>query len=65
MFSTADLNQFKSIGIEESVVLKQIDNLKNGFPYLKINDSAVIGNGIKHLNEEESKNAILAWDHYL
>lgn len=65
MFSTADLNQFKSIGIEESVVLKQIDNLKNGFPYLKIKDSAVIGNGIKHLNEEESKNAILAWDHYL
>ena len=41
MFSTADLNQFKSIGIEESVVLKQIDNLKNGFPYLKIKDSIV------------------------
>lgn len=65
MFSSADLAQFEKIGIDQNVVLKQIDYLKQGFPFLKIKDSAVIGNGIKSLDEKEKKDAILSWDSYL
>ena len=65
MFSSSDLNQFKKLGINENTVLRQIDSLKQGFPFLKIKASAVIGNGIKHLDEKERKNAIIAWDNYL
>ena len=65
MFSSSDLNQFKKLGINENTVLRQIDSLKQGFPFLQIKASAVIGDGIKHLDEKERKNAIIAWDNYL
>lgn len=40
-------------GMSPEKAKQQIDNFKNGFPFLPIQEAASIGNGIKDLSEEE------------
>ncbi|MBD5214711.1 MAG: DUF4301 family protein [Bacteroidales bacterium] len=52
-------------GVTESQLLEQIDRFKTGFPYLRIADSARVGDGITALSADEEKSAIARWDEYL
>lgn len=40
-------------GMSPEIAKEQIDNFKNGFPFLPIQEAASIGNGIKDLSDEE------------
>jgi len=53
MFSDKDKNQIKTRGSELSVVEKQIENFKKGFPYLEIKDAASVGSGIIRLSQKD------------
>ncbi len=53
MFTEKDKNQIKNRGSQIETVELQIENFKNGFPFLHIEDAASVGNGIIRLNEEE------------
>ena len=46
MLSKQDLNQISARGISEEMVEHQLQNFKQGFPFLKIEAAAAIGNGI-------------------
>ena len=50
MFTSKDKKQIESRGSELHTVLVQIENFKNGFPYLQLADAATIGNGIIKLD---------------
>ena len=58
MFSTKDKKQIENRGSELHTVLVQIENFKNGFPFLQITDAATVGNGIIRLNETDLTKAI-------
>jgi len=56
MLKNSDLEQIKNKGIDLSVVEKQLDNFKKGFPYIDLYAPAVSGNGIVTFSEEEANN---------
>lgn len=56
MFSQTDLAQFQQVGIAKEAVEAQIENFKNGFPFLDIQKAATIGDGIVQLNEQVLNN---------
>ena len=62
MFTEKDKNQIKNRGSQIETVELQIENFKNGFPFLHIEDAASVGNGIIRLNEEELKRRIDLYD---
>lgn len=51
-FTEKDLQQLKQIGISESDVLRQIENFKNGFPFVQLEHAATIGDGIVKLESD-------------
>ncbi len=53
MFSKEDELQINRRGSDLSVIQKQIENYKKGFPYLEITAPAVAGNGIITLDNKE------------
>ena len=53
MFSQKDKSQIKNRGSQIETVQSQIINFQNGFPYLKIEAAASVGNGIIRLTKEE------------
>ncbi|HKI87544.1 MAG TPA: DUF4301 family protein, partial [Draconibacterium sp.] len=55
MFSGKDKLQIKERGSAEQTVIKQIENFRRGFPYLRIEEAASVGNGIIQLNAESLK----------
>ena len=52
MFTHEDLLQIEQHGLTLEAVKGQIENFKNGFPYLKIIRSARVGDGILAVDEE-------------
>ncbi len=52
MFTKEDLLQIKQHGLSAAIVEKQIENFRNGFPYLKIIRSARVGDGIIAVDEQ-------------
>ena len=54
MFTPEDLKLFAEKGIEVSRIEEQLNDFKNGFPFLKISASASIGNGILAVDETEA-----------
>lgn len=64
MLAQQDLNQISQRGISEEKVMFQLQQFKKGFPYLKIEAAASIGNGILTLNENEQQLAIDLWAEY-
>ena len=46
MLSTNDLNQIQQRGITEQQVEHQLEQIKAGFPFLRIEAAAAIGKGI-------------------
>ena len=64
MFTTQDLNQISLRGISKEQVEHQLDDIKKGFPYLKIESPASVDKGIMLLNEEERQKYISKWEKY-
>ena len=46
MLSTEDLKQISGKGITEEQVKNQLEDFKKGFPFLKIDAAASVGNGV-------------------
>ena len=57
-----DLKQIAARGITEQQVEHQLEQFKTGFPFLKLEAAASIGNGIIAPNDEEKKNYPLERD---
>ena len=52
MLSDQDLKQIKARGISEEQVEYQLNQFKSGFPFLKLESAAGIGNGIISPDED-------------
>lgn len=61
---TNDLKQLQAKGITPEVLEAQLHRFQTGFPYLRIVDSARVGEGIKKLNPDEEQKAVSRWDDY-
>ncbi len=59
-----DLNQIKARGISEQQIERQLEQIKEGFPFLKLEGAAAIGKGIVAPTADEVKNYEAAWDAY-
>jgi hypothetical protein len=53
MLTPTDLTQLQSKGITEEQVNQQIENFQQGFPYMKLQRAARVGDGIVKLQSEE------------
>ena len=65
MLSQEDLKQISLRGITEEQVEHQLDEIKQGFPFLKIEAAASIGKGIMSPMENEMNKYLSMWDTYL
>lgn len=59
-----DLKQIAARGISEQQIEHQLEQIKNGFPFLKLEGAAAIGKGIVSPSAEEVKSYEDAWDAY-
>ena len=59
-----DLKQMAERGISEAQVGRQLEQIKEGFPFLKLQGAASVGNGIVVLNDEERARYREAWRQY-
>ena len=59
-----ELNQIAARGISEQQIEKQLEQIKNGFPFLRLEGAAAIGKGIVAPTEEEVKQYEQVWDNY-
>ncbi len=59
-----DLQQLSERGITEEQVNKQLDNIKNGFPYLKLQAAASTEYGIMLPDELQKKHYVELWNQY-
>jgi hypothetical protein len=57
MFTAKDKEQIENKGIQLSEIKKQIENFREGFPFLKLIRPATIGDGIISLSEDKIKEA--------
>ena len=64
MLSQDDLKQIAGKGITEAQVTTQLEEFKQGFPFLKLEAAAGIGNGIAAPDGEERSKYIDAWNAY-
>ena len=62
MFTPKDYEQIEAHGLSVEQVEHQIENFRNGFPYLKIVSAASPGNGIAVPTDEQIEEARAAWD---
>ena len=53
-----DLKQLESKGISKETMLSHINTFKEGIPFVKLENAAVIGNGILKFSEIEEKELI-------
>ena len=57
-FTETDVTQLNEIGISTSLAEKQINDFKNGFPFLKLVRPATIGDGLLKLDEQGEQEAV-------
>lgn len=65
MLNPEDLKTLEIKGVTQDELESQINRFKTGFPFLKIANSAQIGNGIKRLTPQEESDAVARWKKYL
>ena len=63
-FSADDLAQMAAKGIAPRQAAAQLTSFVQGFPYLKLEASASVGNGILSFSQEEEATFTQAWDAY-
>ena len=64
MLSQQDLKQIAKKGITEEQIKLQLEQFKTGFPFLKLEAAAAVGNGIMAPSDAERKDFIGAWENY-
>ncbi len=64
MLSEKDLKQIALRGITEKQIETQLKEFETGFPFLKLEAAAAVGNGIVAPNENERKQYVKAWEDY-
>ena len=64
MLSQEDLRQIAAKGITEAQVEAQLDEFKQGFPFLRLEAAAAVGNGIMAPAADERARYIDAWNAY-
>ena len=64
MLSQQDLKQIAQKGISEEQIKLQLEQFKTGFPFLKLEAAASVGNGIMAPTVEERRAYIAAWEKY-
>lgn len=64
MLSEKDLKQIALRGISEAQIETQLNEFKTGFPFLRLEAAAAVGNGIVAPNEQERKQYVKAWEDY-
>jgi hypothetical protein len=62
MFSTSDLQQMETLGISPIKIEKQIDNFRRGFPFIRLDRSATIGDGILRFDDAARVQCIQVFD---
>lgn len=62
--SEQDINQISSHGISEEQVNHQLEQIKEGFPFLKLEGAAEIGKGIVAPDDKERNKYIKEWNEY-
>lgn len=65
MLTEKDLAQIKSLGMTSEGVLAQLERHRQGFPYLKLDAAATVGNGIMRLSDAQLQQAVARWQRYL
>ena len=64
MLTQDDLNYLASKGISEDLLNEQLERFATGFPYLKINAVATVGNGIVRLSADEVAECVAEWNQF-
>lgn len=64
MLSKQDLNQISQRGITPAMVEHQLEQIKEGFPFLKIEAAAAVGNGIFLPTDEQRDKYVADWAEY-
>ena len=64
MLSEADIKQISARGISEEKVQKQLRQIEQGFPFLKLEAAASVERGIRVLDGEEHERLIDDWNEY-
>jgi hypothetical protein len=64
MMDVKDLKQIADRGMTVEQVEKQLEELKNGFPFLKIQAAATVDNGILRIDDEHRDFFIEKWEDY-
>ena len=64
MFTADDLKLLAAKGISEQQILHQLEQFREGFPYLKLRAAAAIGNGIVAPTDAECQALVEAWNDY-
>lgn len=54
MFTTEDLKQFFTKGVRVEVAVQQSKYFRNGFPFLRLDRAATVGDGIRRLTADET-----------
>lgn len=65
MLSNQDLKQISQRGSSPEVVEHQLTQIKEGFPFLKIQSAAAVGNGIYSPTKQEIEQYVADWTTYL
>lgn len=65
MLSEQDLKQIAQRGITEEKVNQQLEEIKRGFPFLKIDAAASIGKGVVQADEQARKQYVAEWQKYV
>ena len=64
MLTQQDLKQIAQRGISEEQIKTQLSQFETGFPFLKLEAAASVGNGIVAPNEQQRKDFVAAWEDY-
>ena len=64
MLTENDLKQIAQRGISKEQVENQLHQFETGFPFLKLEAAASIGNGIVAPSDDERKQYVAAWEAY-
>ena len=64
MLTQQDLKQIAQRGISEEQIKTQLKEFETGFPFLRLEAAASVGNGIVAPGEEERKQYVAAWEQY-
>ena len=64
MFTSEDIRRFESMGTTAEAIEAQLRRFATGFPVLKIEAVATVGNGIVKLSEKEENRCLQQWRAY-